>query len=256
MVADLPLRMPQAKGVIDPDPVRARARGDGDPLAEAFGLSDGMRCLHAGAGACAVFEGGGRLLSFVISGQVEIDSDNRGVLTLDPGDLFLADNGAACEGAVRVLGDCRLLQLKVGADWPDAKARPPLTLSSHQRDGQPGNFKRMYLGADGRSRFRGFDGLFQPAGTWSAFRPLIGFRFIGMADGTFIDWHPEIVNNLVVVLSGALELEVGGGGGAVEIFRAGDVCLAEDRTGEGHIDLAHGAVQVAVLIMRDEDLWA
>jgi hypothetical protein len=113
----------------------------------------------------------------------------------------------------------------------------------------------MVKGADDKSYFHDFGILFEESGKWSAITPLIGFRFIAMAEDTFIDWHPEIVNNLVIVMSGALELEVGGGGGAVEIFRQGDICLAEDRTGEGHIDRMHGTVQVAVLIVDDRDLW-
>jgi hypothetical protein len=122
------------------------------------------------------------------------------------------------------------------------------------RESLPYNFKRMFKGEDDKSYFRDFEGLFGPQGEWSAITPLIGFRFIGMAADTFIDWHPEIVNNFVIVMSGGLELEVGGGAGAVEIFRPGDVCLAEDRTGEGHIDRVHGDVQVAVLIVADDHL--
>jgi len=43
--------------------------------------------------------------------------------------------------------------------------------------------------------------------------------------------------------------------GKVELFHPGDVCLAQDCTGEGHIDRVHGFVQVAVLIVDDADLW-
>jgi hypothetical protein len=113
----------------------------------------------------------------------------------------------------------------------------------------------MVKGADDRSSFHDFPELFGAPGRWSAVTPLIGFRFIGMAPGTFIDWHPEIVNNLVIIMTGALELEVGAGTNKIELFHPGDVCLAQDRTGEGHIDRVHGFVQVAVLIIEDADLW-
>jgi hypothetical protein len=71
----------------------------------------------------------------------------------------------------------------------------------------------------------------------------------------FIDWHPEVVNNLAIFLSGELELESGGGGGAIEVFHAGDVCLAQDRTGEGHIDRTRGVTHVALIVVETENLW-
>lgn len=256
VVEALPLRMPQVAGVIDPEPFRARARGEGDPLAEAFAWSSGMRTLRVSEAAdAALFDRDGALLTFVVAGQLEVACADRGAVRLDPGDLLLVDGGADRERLVRPIGDCQLLQVGVDGDWPGPKARPPIAGGDHSRGTAPCNLQRMYRGADDRSRFRPFDGLFGAHNRWSAVRPLIGLRFIGMADGTFIDWHPEVINCLVVVLSGTLELEVGGDGGAVELFRPGDICLAEDRTGEGHIDRARGHVQVGVLIMADAALW-
>ncbi len=251
----LPLRMPQASGIIDPEPFRARARGEGQALAEAFAPSGGMRTLHAGSDlSCHLFDTDAPLLTFVISGAVAVNAGPADIV-LEPGDVFLVESGIALARHFETRGDCRLIQLSVPADWPGERARPPKTDNVSTRENLPCNFKRMFKAEDGKSYFRNFDGLFADQGTWSATTPLIGFRFIGMAADTFIDWHPEIVNNLVIVMSGGLELEVGGGAGAVEIFRPGDVCLAEDRTGEGHIDRVHGNVQVAVLIVADEHLW-
>ena len=252
----LPLRMPQASGVIDPEPFRARARGEGDALIEPYALSSGMRVFYAeSAGALPLCEVSGALLSFVISGNITILAATGERVTFIPGDLFLVDADAPRDTRAMVGEECRLVQVGVDAEWPGARARPPRQGSTHPRGSLPCNLKRMYKGADAKSRFREFDALFDEQGHWSRFRPIIGLRFIGMAADTFIDWHPEIVNNFVIVLSGALELEVGGGDGAVEIFREGDICLAEDRTGEGHIDRTHGHVQVAVLILEDEALW-
>lgn len=255
VASELPLRMPQASGVIDPEPFRAQARGEVPALADVFALSAGMRTLHVDpARPVALFDWPGPLLTFVISGEVRAATAS-GIFTLQPGDLFLVDGAAGAEGAFETAGDCRLVQLRVEPDWPGDRARPPRAGSPHPRGARGANFKRMFKGADEKSYFRGFDALFTNRGIWSDVTPLVGFRFIGMAEGTFIDWHPEVVNNFVIVLSGALELEVGGGTGAVEIFRQGDVCLAEDRTGEGHIDRVHGDVQVAVLIIADAHLW-
>jgi hypothetical protein len=52
-----------------------------------------------------------------------------------------------------------------------------------------------------------------------------------------------------------MEMEVGGGGGAVEVFHAGDICLAEDRTGEGHIGRFRGVVHVVIMVVETENLW-
>lgn len=255
-VEDLALRMPHASGVIDPEPFRARARGEGPALPEPFDVSGGMRCLYLPDGGIAadLFDRPEPVLTFVISGSVEIESDNRGMMVVVPGDVFLA-SGLQGVGKVHPGPDCRLVQVLVEPDWPGAKARPVRPPQAHPRGDRPCNFKRMAKGDDNRSRFHLFETLFARPGRWSAITPLVGFRFIGMLEDTFIDWHPEVVNNLVIVMSGALELEVGGTPGGVEVFRQGDICLAEDRTGEGHIDRVHGYVQVAVLILDDADLW-
>ena len=52
-----------------------------------------------------------------------------------------------------------------------------------------------------------------------------------------------------------LEIETEGRGGGIEVFRAGDICLAEDRAGGGHIDRTRGATHVGLLVLETEDLW-
>jgi quercetin dioxygenase-like cupin family protein len=254
-ISDLELRMPKASGVIDPEPFRARARGEGEALAEYYALSRGMRSIHLPDGHNPpLFEADGPILTFVISGAFEIDASNCGNVVMLPGDIFLAEAGTP-EKFFTAKGDCRIIQLLVEPEWPGERTKPANPSSDYPRGSYDLNCKRMVKAADDKSYFHDFGTLFTAPGKWSDVTPLIGFRFIGMAEDTFIDWHPEIVNNLVIVMSGALELEVGGGEGAVEIFRQGDICLAEDRTGEGHIDRMHGYVQVAVLIVDDRDLW-
>ena len=259
VVSELPLRMMRASGVVDPEPFRHRSV-EGPLLSESFALSGGVRALHLLPGQQAdLFDSPGPLLSFVISGALDIALADGSVLHLLPGDLFLAEADATAHLNARPQGYFRLLQLAVELDWPGERARAVPDVERGSRPGDAYNFKRMVKGADERSTFHPFNNLFAPPGAWSKRTPLIGFRFIGMAEDTFIDWHPEIVNNFVIVLSGGLELEVGGTSasacGAVEVFYPGDVCLAQDRTGEGHIDRMHGYVQVAVLIVEDDDLW-
>jgi hypothetical protein len=46
------------------------------------------------------------------------------------------------------------------------------------------------------------------------------------------DWHPAPARQLVVLLDGEIEIEVGDG--ATRRFRGGDVLLVEDTSGRGH----------------------
>src|SRR5260370_37910808 len=55
--------------------------------------------------------------------------------------------------------------------------------------------------------------------------------------------------------SGDLELQVGGASGAKEVFRAGDICLTEDRTGDRHLNRIRGAMHVTNFVIETEDLW-
>jgi len=116
--------------------------------------------------------------------------------------------------------------------------------------------KRLYRGDHERAYFREFDQLFaSPPGLWSDERAVTGFRICTLADATFIDWHPEVVNQVVLVLSGQIALE-SSGDYRNERFVAGDVCLAEDRTGVGHVDRIHGMTALCLLVMEDRDLWS
>jgi hypothetical protein len=197
----------------------------------------------------------GALLTFIVSGELSFAAGSAAATRLVSGDMFLVDADSAPRLAPIARGNCRLIQLGVGADWPgpDATIQVPGTLTP--RPGTEANIKRLYQGADDRTYFSEFPELFPaPANEWSAPRAVAGFRFMCWEDG-FIDWHPEVVNNLAIFLSGELELESGGGGGAIEVFHAGDVCLAQDRTGEGHIDRTRGVTHVALIVVETEHLW-
>ena len=195
------------------------------------------------------------VLNFVVSGQLALDVGAGYETRLIPGDLFLLDLDSAAQLTVTAGDNCRLIQIGVAADWPgpEAKLQAPTTLLP--RSTKEPKIIRMYQGADDQSYLAQLPELF-PASVnqWSAPRPVVGFRLLGWEDGT-IDWHPEVVNNLAVFLSGELEVEVGGGGGAKDAFRAGDVCLTQDRTGIGHITTARGVVHVATIVIATQDLW-
>jgi quercetin dioxygenase-like cupin family protein len=210
-------------------------------------LRDGRFTSLAGAS--------GAVLTFVVSGELSFLNGVGEATRLIPGDLFLVDADSAPRVAPTARDNCRLIQIGVAPDWPgpDAKLQTPGTLTA--RKGGQSNIKRLYQGADDRTYFSEFPELF-PAlpNEWSEQRHAAGFRFMCWEDG-FLDWHPEVINNLAIFLSGELELESGGAGGAIEVFHAGDVCLAQDRTGEGHIDRTRGVTHVALIVIETEHLW-
>ena len=51
--------------------------------------------------------------------------------------------------------------------------------------------------------------------------------------GRFLDWHPAPNRRWMITLSG--DLEIGLGDGTVHKFGPGDVLLADDLTGGGHV---------------------
>ena len=197
----------------------------------------------------------GALLTFVVCGELSLAAGTGQATNLISGDVFLVDADSSSRIVPNARGNCRLIQLGVAPDWPgpDATLQVPGTLTP--RRGNEPSIKHLYQGKDDRTYFSEFPQLFPaPPNEWSAPRVTTGFRFMCWEDG-FIDWHPEVINNLAIFLSGELELESGGGGGAIEVFHAGDVCLASDRTGEGHIDRTRGATHVALIVIETENLW-
>lgn len=248
-------------GWIDPLPYRLQASGELPMPQQNLSRSSGLRSIRLTDGAHPdLFAGPGDTLNFVISGQLELGAQDGSQILL-PGDLLLVRGAAAQAATPTASGSCRIVQLGVGPDWPgpDATAQDSGTIVPRTAS-QP-NLRRMDKQADGRTWFSGFANLFPAAAdTWSAITPITGFRFLRFPDQAFIDWHPEVVNNLAIFLSGDMEIEVGGGandGGPVPIdhFLAGDVLLAADRTGEGHIDRMHGVIHLALIVLDDAHLW-
>ena len=196
----------------------------------------------------------GSLLTFVISGTLTLTAGSGQTVKLSPGDLFLVDKIGASHISVHASDTCRLVQVGVNPDWPgpEATAQNPGTLTPRV-DGEI-KIKRVIKGDDDLAYYREFPELFSGSpNEWSVSRPVAGLRFMCWEDG-FIDWHPEVVNNLAIFLSGELELEASGDRVA-NVFHAGDICLAQDRTGVGHVDRCRGATHVALIVMDTEQLW-
>ena len=93
---------------------------------------------------------------------------------------------------------------------------------------------RLYTGKDQKSYFEEIDLKFggdqkilttesQPA-TMAVFRCV--------PPGTVLDLHPAPRRQYLITMAGSWEIEAGSG--VKKIFKAGDVMLADDTTGEGH----------------------
>jgi len=103
-----------------------------------------------------------------------------------------------------------------------------------------GKMWRVYSGADGQSHiaelplalepFRDVEGAH---GHGTALQPARGIAFRVAPPGYVLDWHCAPRRQYSISLSGAAEIEVGDG--TIARIEAGDVVLAEDLTGRGHV---------------------
>src|SRR5688572_16662545 len=94
---------------------------------------------------------------------------------------------------------------------------------------------RIYTGDDGESHFEDLE-LDLPQGQWgrmSARVPVTGAIFRETDPGNLLDFHVAPRRQLVLMLTGAVEIECGDG--AVRRLGPGDVLLADDTEGRGHI---------------------
>ena len=100
---------------------------------------------------------------------------------------------------------------------------------------------RLYTGEDGESHFEELDLPFEPVGgaQTTALQAATGIVFRRAPAGHVQDWHPAPRRQYVITLSGQGEIEIGDG--TVRRFSPGDVVLAEDVTGRGHITRVVGA---------------
>lgn len=110
---------------------------------------------------------------------------------------------------------------------------------------------RIRTGDDGATRFDEIDIPLEEAGKIGRLSdPLAAesviFRETG-ADYDY-DWHPAPARQLVVLLDGEIEIEVGAG--EVRRFGGGEILLLEDTTGRGHRTRNVGPVPRRSLFVR------
>jgi quercetin dioxygenase-like cupin family protein len=99
---------------------------------------------------------------------------------------------------------------------------------------------RVYTGDDGRSHLEEVTLALQPFidtegayGEGTPLQPATGISFRVAPLGYVLNWHCAPRRQYSITLSGEAEIEVGDG--TVKRIGAGDVVLAEDLTGQGHI---------------------
>ncbi len=95
-------------------------------------------------------------------------------------------------------------------------------------------FIRLFTGKDKQSHFEAMQLEFFPAEHGELTRPTdVDSVTFGQVDVGETSWHNAPCRQYVIILQGAMEIEIGDG--TKEIFHEGDVLLAEDLTGQGHI---------------------
>jgi hypothetical protein len=95
---------------------------------------------------------------------------------------------------------------------------------------------RIYTGEDGQSHFEDLSVDLQDlgaAGLISTTWPAAGVQFREVQGDYHLDFHVAPRRQLVVNLTGSVEIEVGSG--EARLLGAGTILLAEDMTGQGHI---------------------
>ena len=250
-----PLALPSLhRGVhTDAEPYRLQAAGQLPMPVQNLDTAEDLRTITlSGKHEPPLFKADAATLSIVCGGVLTLHCAD-GDLAIGPGDLVLVEQGAAPQWLAAAATS--LIQVTVDPQWPAGDAVLQDEGSVMPRDTETPVVKRVFEAADHRSYLAPFPELFDaPVDVWTRGRSTRGFRLLRFPDGAFIDWHPEVVNNLAVFLSGEMEIEARGPVPTAR-FRAGDILLAEDRTGEGHIDRMRGDIHLALVVLDDEVLW-
>ncbi|MPY93679.1 MAG: hypothetical protein GEV08_11640 [Acidimicrobiia bacterium] len=94
---------------------------------------------------------------------------------------------------------------------------------------------RVFTGEDGQSHFEDLEVpmIENPYGFISRFVPATGIAFRENLPDQFIDFHVAPRRQFVVNLTGSVSLE--SGTGEKRVLGPGEVLLADDTTGQGHI---------------------
>lgn len=111
---------------------------------------------------------------------------------------------------------------------------------------------RVYTGDDGASHFEDVEIELTPSGVGALSVPqeATGIIFRETGGDYDLDFHPAPRRQYVINLSGGVEIEVGDG--TKRLIPAGEVLLAEDTTGQGHISRAvNGESRRSIFVTLD-----
>ncbi len=103
-------------------------------------------------------------------------------------------------------------------------------------------FVRMYTGEDGKTHFEDIPEQFEMNDITQRTdtQDTGGIEFVYQPPGHIIEMHPAPRRQYVITLQGQAEIVLGDG--TSRLFGSGDVVLAEDTTGEGHLTKVTGNV--------------
>ena len=97
-------------------------------------------------------------------------------------------------------------------------------------------YTHLYTGTDGESHFEDVEVVLDPHGGGSQrSQPMraTGVFFVVNNSSHHVDWHCAPRRQFVITLEGAVEIVASDG--TVRRFGPGDIMLADDKTGRGHI---------------------
>jgi hypothetical protein len=113
---------------------------------------------------------------------------------------------------------------------------------------------RVFTGPDGQSHFEDVEIDLVDAGGAGRISPRWpggGVQFREVAGDYLLDYHVAPRRQLVVNLTGSVEIETGTG--ATRVFGPGSILLAEDTTGQGHISRNVGGEPRTCLFVHLDD---
>ena len=102
---------------------------------------------------------------------------------------------------------------------------------------------RIYTGDDGQSHLEDLDAPKEPV-LRVATKPGEDLVFRTSVENSFSDWHNPSRRQYLFVIDGQMEVSVNDG--TSRFFRPGDVLLAEDMTGQGHVTKSVGGAYTSV----------
>jgi hypothetical protein len=116
---------------------------------------------------------------------------------------------------------------------------------------------RIYTGEDNQSHFEDLDISLNPGeyGSISELVPAVGVIFRETLEAASLDFHNAPRRQFIITLSGLGEIECGDG--SRRRFGPGDILLAEDTTGQGHMTREIQPRRVILIpILQEFDLSA